>query len=165
MGFKRKIKGLMISTIVLLFTGCISFNQPAPVKPVEDTSIGKIQKSAEGIHKELMKLSQIKQEKSKADWEEIEVVKAPTTGPLSKLITFRWFGPIEKAVETIAGMIGYEVKVIGQKPARDKLVNIDAFNQPAFNVLEDLGWQAGEKMGVVVDQELEVLTIAYMGAE
>jgi len=43
---------LVLSTIVLLFTGCISFNQAAHVNPAEDTNLEKIQKSAEGIHKE-----------------------------------------------------------------------------------------------------------------
>jgi hypothetical protein len=66
-------------------------------------------------------------------------------------------------VKTLADMIGYDFKVVGRKPIQERLVSIDALDVPAFNVLEDLGWQAGENIGVVVDQTQKTIQIAYSG--
>lgn len=160
-------KKIIIGAVSVILIGSLpSCTKKAPV-PVDtgrpDPVLQKIEKNSAEIHKQLIKLSRANQQKVKDTWGEVEVVKVPDSGPLSRPVTFRWSGPLSDAIETLAGMIAYDFKVVGKKPIRDRLVSIDALDQPVFSILEDLGWQAGENIGVVVDQDLMIIKIAYAG--
>ena len=63
----------------------------------------------------------------------------------------------------VAEKIGYEFSTIGSKSSRDRVVNINAFEMPAFDVLQELGWQAGRRTGIHVDEEAETIKITYEG--
>jgi hypothetical protein len=160
---KKMIIGVMSALILGTLTSC-NTKSPTPVGAAPpDPVLQKIEKNSTEIHKQLVKLSKINQQKAKDTWGEAEVVKTPKTGPLSQLVTFRWSGPLQDAVKTLADMVQYDFKVIGQKPIQERLVSIDALDKPAFNILEDLGWQAGENIGVVVDQKQRFIQIVYAG--
>jgi hypothetical protein len=159
-------KKLIIGAMSVLVLGSLSScntKSPTPVTMPPDPVLQKIEKNSAEIHKQLVKLSKINQQKVKDTWGDVEVVKTPTSGTLSQPVTFRWSGPLQDAVKTLSDMIGYDFKVVGRKPIQERLVSIDALDIPAFNILEDLGWQAGENIGVVVDQTQKTIQIAYSG--
>jgi hypothetical protein len=161
MCFKR-VALLLISLSFISFFGCTTTSpiKPAPVDPC----LNEIKASALAIHTELIKLTRVQQQKNQDLLKEIKLVEAPTEGPLSEPIALKWSGPVEKATRMIAEMIGYTFKVTGQRPSRDKIININVLNKPVFGVLEDIGWQAGEKIGILVDQEKNEIKLAYVGA-
>ena len=157
---KNIIRLFYIFTMLTLtvLTGCA---QEKPVPMERDSTLKKIQKSAAGIHNELKQLNQIQ---IKTEGQRAPILSSPTTGPLSEKVTLRWAGPITGVTEMLADMIGFKFETLGTPPARDKIVNLNAMERPAFDVLQDIGWQAGEKIGLVVDEQSRVIKLAYMGS-
>ena len=59
--------------------------------------------------------------------------------------------------------MGYGFQVEGKAPANPVLVSVNAYNQPAYTVLQDMGWQAGTTAAVVVRQDQHLIAVVYVG--
>ena len=123
----------------------------------EDPAFQKLANTTEEIHKELSRLAAIEQ----ADAPEPEVYNSPEKGPLAKRPTFSWRARVDKILHGIADAIGYEFRVYGSEPAHVPTVSVDAHRDKAFDVLQDIGYQAGRNAGVVVDENKEVVQLVY----
>jgi hypothetical protein len=158
------MKVVATSTVLAAIScGCA---KPNPVQdlPGNDPAIVELSRAAESIHRDLNLLSRIRQEESGVH-KQVKAYKAP--GPssnLSETMTLSWSGPLEPAVELIAQKIGYNFRAIGSAPHSPIIINISAIEKSVFEILEDMGWQAGDKAGVVLNQEKEELQIIYLGS-
>ncbi len=150
---RRRIALTVLTVMAMAAFGCAA-KQPA--KPKVDPAIKKLNRAAESIQADLERLSKIKQ----AGHEKVKPQAAPKDGPLAKRITFKWSGPLSDALEAVASMTGYEFRVKGEEPAAPVLVNVDSVEEPAFSVLEDLGWKAG-KHRVSLDAKKGIIQLTY----
>lgn len=142
---------------------CASSHHVMPTKPiVPDPVLTSINEAAQAIHGDLRQLALMKQQGSKS-LQHLSAPAIPQSGPLSKRITMRWAGPLESATNRLAGMIGYHFQVAGHKPVQPILITVDAKEKTAFEVLEDIGWQAGERAGVSVNQMDRLIKVIYVG--
>lgn len=146
-------KILILALLALAFVGCAK--KPV-IEPGIDPAIKELNEVARSIQSDLEKLARIQQ----AEFEEVRLHIPPAEGPLTKKITLRWSGPLVDVLEVIASLVDFEFQVRGKPPANPILVNIDETREPAFNVLEDLGWKAG-KHHVTVDAEERVIQLTY----
>lgn len=148
---QRKI---FLLTLLITAIGCASGEKIK--KP--DPAIKELNRVAVSIQSDLEKLSRLKQ----AEYQKVKLYDPPESGPLAKKITLSWSGPLDKALEVIAGKVGFNFRVRGKPPASPVLVNMDRMKTPVFEVLEDLGWKAG-KHRVSVDAEKKVIQLTYFG--
>ncbi len=150
----------IIAILVFCFlSGCGS--KRIPVEPDIDSlgaMIGNnIAESAETIHRDLKHLERIREANS-SGW---NTYKTPKTGPLSRKITLKFNGPVDEAANVLAQLIGYDFKVSGKKPTPPRIIQIDAVESAAFSVIEDMGLQAGESVGLLLDEKQETLVLNY----
>lgn len=80
-------------------------------------------------------------------------------GPLSEPVTLKWFGPALPAIQSVAQMINYTVEVKGHRSGPSPVVHLDVTQKSALAVLEDIGWQAGAGLGLVVKEDLRTLYV------
>ena len=94
-----------------------------------------------------------------------EIYPIPTSGALAKPISMVWYGSLEKAVRSVAVLSGYGFQIEGRPPASTILVGVNAHQEPAFEVLQDIGLQAGTHAGVVVRPSQHLIAVVYVGTE
>lgn len=146
----------IIFLCILLF-GC----QHTRREVVADDIVGEqVRIIMEGISEDISQMRRMT-EPSRADIKAYEVPR----GSLSKLITIKWSGDIEKVVNTIADSIGFGYLMVGKRPLRTVYVNIDVIDVPAFRVLQSIGLQAGEGAGIVINDRLKQIRVAYLQGE
>lgn len=92
-----------------------------------------------------------------------EIYPIPTTGTLAKPISMVWYGSMRKAVRSIAELVGYGFQVEGTPPPSTILVGVNAHEEPAFAVLQNIGLQAGKHAGVVVRPKQRLIAVVYVG--
>jgi hypothetical protein len=91
------------------------------------------------------------------------VYSAPKDGELAQPISFQWIGPIEPAVRLLADRLGYHYRVLGTSPAPAPVVRIDADKKPFFMVLEELGWQVGDRVEISLSEPEREIVLTYPG--
>lgn len=89
--------------------------------------------------------------------------RTPHKGPLAQKVTFNWAGPVVPAVRLLAKMAGYHFQTVGQAPAKPVTVSVRESEMPLFDALQDIGWEAGTHVGVVVDQTNKIVQLVYHG--
>ncbi|MFK5894678.1 MAG: DotD/TraH family lipoprotein [Pseudomonadota bacterium] len=72
-----------------------------------------------------------------------------------------WSGPIEPLIKEVAALSGYDIRVLGVKPAADILVNIDTSYRRAIDILADAGYQGGKRIAVRILAKSSVIEIEY----
>jgi hypothetical protein len=149
---------------LILSAGCAKPPQAPPAPTKTDPAIVELNMAAKSIHEDLNMLSRIRQEETGIH-KDVRAYKTPPQDvDVSQPMTLNWSGPLEPAVQLVAQKVGYRFKVIGAAPAQPVLVSLTAKDKPAFEVLEDIGWQAGKQVGVVLNQELKELQVIYLGS-
>lgn len=157
----RKCVAGLAAAVALVMAGCAS-TAPPPVQ--QDPAMVSLAAAADSIHADLNLLAQIRQQQTGLP-QRTKTHKTPATGKVALPITLKWSGPLEPAAEIVAEMAGYTFKVVGNSPANPVLVNLEAMGKPAFEVIEDMGWQAGSKVGVVLNQKIGELQVVYVGRD
>ncbi len=118
---------------------------------------------ARNIHHDLVKLTRIKQQKNQKLLNQIKTPAPPKDAVLKKPLTLKWAGPLEPAAKVVSRMIGYRFKRTGSAPVKEVLIHIDARQQPAFDVLRDMGWQAGQNTGLIIHETSKIIELVYVG--
>lgn len=151
-----KILGLVI--LSLLTIGCATSNQPIKIVG-EDPAVVKLQKTAADIHQSVQQLAELQQ----AATPRPKTYSVPQSGPLSTQVTIAWNGPPEPVLDMLADMIGYDFRKVGKRPHTTLIVGVEARNVPAWNILEDIGWQLWASGTVVVDETTREIQLIYKG--
>jgi len=80
---------------------------------------------------------------------------------LRRAMTLDWTGPVEPLVKALADRTSYNFIVVGAQPPVPVVVSVHAENQPAINILRDIGLQLGARADVRVDGNRRVVEIHY----
>lgn len=106
-------------------------------------------RTADEINMTMKRLLTLRQENRPS----VHIAKPPESGPLSTRLTIpNWSGRIEPIVRKIAGAIGVEFEARGTNRTTPVTVNISFDNKPAYTVLEEIGLQAGDNAGLVLEK-------------
>lgn len=84
---------------------------------------------------------------------------------MQQLITVKWTGPIEQMVQTLAARAGMSFRTKGQVPSVPLVVNVDVYQQPLIQVLQNVGLQAGRRADISIDARIGVIEIRYAPVE
>jgi len=129
----------------------------------DDPAMRMLQEAAQDIHRDLQQLVRIESTRLSARKHMLHAYATPHRGALAKQITLNWSGPLAPAVQALADMIGYKFSVIGTAPVAPILITVDVLDEPAFEVLSDMGWQAGDRVGVCVNDRAREIQVIYVG--
>lgn len=83
------------------------------------------------------------------------------TGPLAKVVSFRWNGPLDPAVGAIATRIGWKYSVLGRTPATPVYVAVNEQPRSWYDVLHILADQTGPDCTVSVDAATQHISVIY----
>lgn len=163
----KQTLALLMMTLALALSGCTSSTskiQPDNSIEKEDPTILAIKNGTDRIHNELVKLAKYQQQKNHSNISKAQLYEPPKSGPMSEPVTLTWTGPIDKILAMLAKMADYEFPTpLGTPHFRDIIVKVDVVDTPIFKVIEDIGWQAGDKTAVILDMDRKVLRLAYQG--
>lgn len=81
---------------------------------------------------------------------------------LRRPTTMQWSGPGEEPTRRIAGIVGYDFRVVGNPPATKPMINVSLDNVPAVKALEDIGNQVQPFAQIVVDANLKRIEYRYL---
>jgi hypothetical protein len=155
---KSRRAGVICAPIVLAgltLGGCAS--TPA-ANPVAMAVNHQILQTSQSVHREIVSLLAIREAGVHPTTR-----PAPNRGPLAKRITLLWSGPMAPAVRAVAGLIGYRFRTEGAKPPITPMVHINTSKEHAYDVLRDIGLQAGMDTGVIIDRADRTLVVSYHG--
>ena len=152
-----KIKFLVTCVILFGLTACAP---PMPEKPrtMPDSASAKLAEAARSVSHSLHKLSMIT---AAASDHPVNEPPHPNSYGMGGLASVDWAGPVEPIVAQIAQATGYQLRVLGTKPAIPILVNINVQKKPFADILRDAGYQCGNKATVVVFPSTRVIELRY----
>ena len=137
---------VLLGTAVL--AGCAAPVQPVPVTvatPGMPNPELALQQSMNDVDAEMAELGQLTP----------APVSPPSTpvlpGPLRRVVSFSFTGPLDRAVAKLAQSIGYTFYVTAPPNAKPIDVTITISSVPAYQVFQALGEEAGTKATVEVD--------------
>jgi defect-in-organelle-trafficking protein DotD len=125
-----------------------------------DLILKAIQQSAKQIQVSISRMSAAKQIKTPRS----NVTKQPANPSLIKRVSVTWSGPMSDVAKSVAMQIGWKYRTVGEVPVVRPIVHINSQNETAFNVLRDIGLQAGSKAGLTIDTHKKIIIISYQGA-
>ena len=151
----KVLKYAYLLLICLTVVGCQA--KPKPIDP----AIQLIHEDTKGIKKELKKLNRIRHAELGSQGLSLYSYNKPKKGPLTKKISLEWSGDAEKALRKIAKKIKFKFEVTGRKPINLNHIIISSKKQPAIEVIEDIGWQAGSRLGVLTNNNKKIIKVIY----
>ena len=157
---------IVLAVVMLLSTGCASTALKADNSQLTPEQIvqQEISNAAKDIQASLASLAKV--EEAKAWKDEIPVTSySIPEGPLGNHLTVDWVGPVAPAVETIATLIGYTMNVTGKQPPVPAMITVHAVDVPALRILENIGWQAGQRIVITVNPQSETVQVTYVGED
>ncbi|TRL21719.1 hypothetical protein FM996_21520 [Methylosinus sporium] len=92
---------------------------------------------------------------------------APRQGPavvpaeLQKIVAFEWEGPIEGAVEKLAGEVGYEVVVDSAFNVQAVSIGVKSGPRRIYEIFQAIGRAAGDRATVQVDAQHHRIQVIY----
>jgi defect-in-organelle-trafficking protein DotD len=92
---------------------------------------------------------------------------APRQGPavvpaeLQKIVAFEWEGPIEGAVEKLAGEVGYDVVVDTAFNVQTVSIGIKSGPRRVYEIFQAIGSAAGDRATVQVDAQHHRIQVIY----
>ena len=142
-------------SVALLLSGCAS---GPPVNLATLAVNQQIATTAQSIHREITGLLAVDQAGVHPTTQ-----RAPTHGVLAQRITLLWSGPMAPAVHAVANLIGYHYRTEGTPPVIAPIVQINTTGERAYDVLRDIGLQAGRHAGVIIHRVNHTLVVSYHG--
>ncbi len=149
----------MVSAAALFFVGC-SDPEIKPVATEPDIVSLKLAQSADKAARALDTIAHIEKFRAPAA-PPIQEDFASAPQNLTQPISLRWSGPIEQVTRTLAERAGLRFRVKGRQPGTPLLVNIDAYQQPILHIFQNIGFQAGTRADVAIDQNEGVVEVRY----
>lgn len=148
----------VLTATTLVQAGCAAETKSAPEQPLEAATRTTLEAAAQQIQGDLMNLNT---GTSSAHLQPPAVATPPVMGPLAQPVTIRWAGPPLPAIQAVARMIGYSVEVRGRAGRQLPVITLEATEKQALSVLEDIGWQCGPALGLVVKEDQHTLYVFF----
>ncbi|WP_247878828.1 DotD/TraH family lipoprotein [Niveispirillum sp. SYP-B3756] len=102
---------------------------------------------------------------------DIEAARTPSAGDptvgeaysaeFQQLISVTWAGPVEPLLEEVAARVGYTFGGIGDRPASDLVVRVDAHDTQIGDLLRDIWVQFGGRADLIVDEVKRRIEVRY----
>ncbi|MGD8907872.1 MAG: DotD/TraH family lipoprotein [Chromatiales bacterium] len=154
-------KSALSLTVFALLSGCANHKPVVVADKAPDPALVALKEAAEQVSQSFELVAALEQAKSAAP-----SFAQPNDPALRKRISMPyWHGPMDKAVRAVAKEIGYSVRVMGRKPPVDALISVNFNQTPAWDVLRNIGLQAGKRSGIVINANMRTLTIHYKDAK
>lgn len=83
---------------------------------------------------------------------------------LRRPATMNWSGPAPEAARQVAGLVGYEFRIVGNAPPNLPMVSVAATDLPVAKVVEDIGLQVQGIAQVLVDPNVKRIEFRYLAA-
>lgn len=80
---------------------------------------------------------------------------------LQERVSLRWAGPVSGVIEELSKRIGWTYRSIGNKPANELPVFVDAHSREIAQIIRDVGYQAGGRADVIVKPAELVMEVVY----
>lgn len=161
-GFRKSGLVLTVFSIAAIVAGCAS-RPPVEEHPRHHAAVTDIlAKSAARATHAQETLAMIQRARTEPAMSSLNIAGLPPELVLPA--TMKWSGHGEDAVRRIAQMIGYEFRVMGNRPPQGPNVQVDATDQPVAKVLEDVGLQIQADATLNVDPNLRVIEFRYSDA-
>lgn len=150
-----RVCALLMATSLLFINGCAS--KHIPKTQAVDVVGTSLTASAHEVSESLRLLAQLEA----ADTPQIKPTTAPKSGPLATKMSIVWHGPLEPLLKLVAKKIAYNFAVVGKRPAQEIIVLGNHTEATAFDIIEDLGWQAGKNVTILVDDDRKRIMVVY----
>lgn len=143
-----------------ILLGCATISPPPEDVPknTDKVTLEKIHQATLQIDRNVQNYLSIKQVNVKKP----TVYEAPEDGPLAQRINFFWSGPVEPALRSLAQQADFRLQIVGRPPLQPKVVMIDGRDMAIFDVIQSIGWQVGENVGVGIKQKKRTIVLIYM---
>lgn len=126
---------------------------PSPMAPLEKLLVTAAQQSADAV-RALAEVETTVTPPVRIDDQDIpDILRRP--------VSLNWVGPLGPAVSSVAKEIGYHFIETGRSPSSPIIVDIHATNRPVYQVLQDLGLQAGTRADVAINGTSRQVEIRY----
>lgn len=80
---------------------------------------------------------------------------------LRRPATMNWAGPGHEAARQVAGLVGYDFRIVGNPPAVAPMVNVAATDVPVGKIFEDIGLQVQGVAQIAVDPNSKRVEFRY----
>lgn len=138
-------------------TGCQT--QPPPQPAQADPAFAMLAESASRVSTAFRELADIEAARTPS-------VGDPTIGEaysaeFAQPISVTWAGPVEPLLEEVAARAGYTFGVLGDRPASDLVVRVDAHDKQIGDLLRDIWVQFGGRADLIVDEVKRRIEVRY----
>lgn len=147
---------ILIALLALSLVGC-----KATIPPPCDTDPAavKLAEAADSISHSLVTLAEIQQ--AQLPPQKLNKLPNPEQLNMPEYVSVDWSGPVEPFLRKMAQASGYQLRVMGVKPAIPIIITITAHNTPLSYVLRDTAFQCMTKADVIVIPCKKLIELRY----
>lgn len=147
--------GVLVATVAMLCSCAVS--RPRYYTP--DPAEMKLAEAAVAVSHSLNQLAEI--DEAANPQARINEPPNPSSYGMGRLVSIDWAGPIEPLVARLARANGYQLRVLGVRPAVTVMVTISTRNTPMGDVLRNAGYQASERATIIVFPRRRIIELRY----
>lgn len=138
---RRALVGAMLSTVALAAAGCANKVQvePIPVEGPDATQL--LAESASRSARAQEELARIQTARTAPVPKPVQESLAGVPADLRRTTTMEWTGPAEEAARRMAGLVGWDFRVVGNPSATPVIVNVSMRDVAAVKIMENIGLQ------------------------
>jgi len=146
-----------------LLAGCATTERPAPRPEAADPILTQLAEASTRAAKALEGLSRVEQKRTPVTKASVDPATLPED--VKKPITLVWTGSAFEALKQVAFTIGYGVAEYGAKPTSPLIVSVNANGVAAYEVIQDIQMQLGNRAQLVPNVAEKRLKVFYSGSE
>ena len=137
----------------LWLCACAGRESASSVPPPADIVSTTLGQAAEQAHEDLAMVARLR-------GQGMQPLLPPPDPALQRPVSVAWTGPMEGALKEICLQVGYRYQEVGRPSAQTMTVVVRGQNRPAYELLEDIAWQAQPLAFVRVDPINRTITLA-----
>ena len=119
----------------LWLCACAGRENASSVPPPADIVSTTLGQAAEQAHEDLAMVARLR-------GQGMQPLLPPPDPALQRPVSVAWTGPMEGALKEICLQVGYRYQEVGRPSAQTMTVVVRGQNRPAYELLEDIAWQA-----------------------
>lgn len=161
----KKVMTACFAGVLISLSGCATVKQPDIVDPTKEGLESRLEEYASSVSKSFRQLAEVEARASNQG-------ATPSLLPASKKdikipdslkteVEFSWSGPIEGCVQKISNIAGYKLEVTGSEPTFPIIVSVSQTKISLFDLIYDIGYQAGKAVDIVLKPSQKVIEIRY----
>ena len=153
---------MAIGVGILLLGACTHTESPAPqvqYQPHEKSVITRLMHAVETASQARRDLAAIEMAQNPAT--EIDVNPNMVPLELRRRVSMDYTGTISPLLSQLSREAGYKFTILGTPPASPIIIRLDGRGRALFDILRDLGLQAGRRASVAVIPERRLIELRY----